>query len=182
MRFIAISGSLRKGSFNTMLMRAAVGLAPEGVTIQPETLHGIPLYNGDDEEATGLPPRVADLKEAIAQADGVILFTPEYNSSVPGVLKNAMDWLSRPPQDVPRVWRHKPVALAGATPGGFGTAMSQVHWLPSLRNIGAVPYFGAKVHVAKAMTVFDENGNLTDGAVEKHLKAFLEGFAEFCMK
>jgi len=182
MHFIAISGSLRKASFNTMLMHAAVKLAPEGVALQPETLHGIPLYNGDDEDTTGVPPRVEELKDAVATADGVILFTPEYNSSVPGVLKNAMDWMSRPPGDVPRVWGNRPVAVAGASPSPFGTAMAQVHWLPNLRNIGARPYFGAKLYVAKAFTVFDAEGTLTDESTARHITAFLQGFADFCSR
>jgi NAD(P)H-dependent FMN reductase len=182
MKLIAISGSLRKASFNTMLMHAAASLAPDGVTVQPETLHGIPLYNGDEEEATGIPPRVEELKNAIAEADGVILCTPEYNGSVPGVLKNAMDWLSRPPQDIGRVWAGKPVAVTGATPGGQGTALAQVHWLPNLRNIGALPFFGAKLYVPGASKVFDSSGKLSDASVEKHLKDFLAGFAEFCRR
>lgn len=96
-RLIGISGSLRRGSFNTALLRAGAELMPEGTELTVETIRGIPLYDGDQETAEGIPEQVATLKDAIAAADGLLLVTPEYNNSIPGVLKNAIDWLSRPP-------------------------------------------------------------------------------------
>ena len=105
MKLVGISGSLRKGSYNTALLRAAAGLTPEGVTLDVVTLEGVPLYDGDLESSEGLPPAVTALKEAIVAADGVLLVTPEYNSGIPGVFKNAIDWTSRPGSDIARVWR-----------------------------------------------------------------------------
>src|SRR5262245_24276252 len=93
---VGISGSLRRGSFNTALLRAAAQLMPEGSELKVETIHGIPLYDFDVETADGVPERVKVLKDEIAAADGLLLVTPEYNNSIPGVLKNAIDWLSRP--------------------------------------------------------------------------------------
>src|SRR4051794_28427466 len=105
-------------------------MMPEGSELRIESIAGILLYNGDDENATGIPPVVARLKDVIAAADGLLLVTPEYNNSLPGVTKNAIDWLTRPAADIPRVFRGKPVAIAGASPGGFGTILSQNAWLP----------------------------------------------------
>ena len=116
MKLVGISGSLRKGSYNTALLRAAAGLTPEGVALDVVTLEGVPLYDGDLESRDSLPPAVAALKEAIVAADGVLLVTPEYNSGIPGVFKNAIDWTSRPGSDIARVWGGRPVAVIGASP------------------------------------------------------------------
>jgi chromate reductase len=176
---VGISGSLRRGSFNTALLRAAAGLMPEGATLQIETIDGIPLYNADVESASGIPQRAAELKKAIADADGLIIATPEYNNSMPGVAKNAIDWLTRPPADIKAVFGGKPVAIMGASPGGFGTILSQSAWLPVLRTLGTRPWFGGRLLVSRASTVFDANGALTDDAVKKQLEQFLRGFVEF---
>ena len=113
---IGLSGSLRQGSF-TSLLRAAVALAPRGVELRARTIHGIPLYDADLEAAEGIPAAVQALKDEIATADGLLMVTPEYNNSMPGVFKNAVDWLSRPDSDIARVFRGLPVGLIGASPG-----------------------------------------------------------------
>jgi chromate reductase len=177
-RIIGISGSLRRNSFNTALLRAAVDLMPSGAELRIESIEGIPLYNGDIE-AAGIPPRVAELKRAIAQADGLILSTPEYNNSIPGVLKNAVDWLSRPVSDIKAVFGRKPVAVMGASQGAFGTISSQNAWLPVLRTLGTKPWFGGRLLVSRAQTVFDEHGKMTDETSRKQLEQFLHGFFEF---
>lgn len=115
---IGLSGSLRKASFNAGLLRAAKDVTPSGVELKIESIRGIPLYDGDEEAAHGLPDTVKTLKEAVATADGLLLVTPEYNNGMPGVFKNAIDWLSRPANEVKRVFGGKPVAVIGATPGG----------------------------------------------------------------
>ena len=119
-RILGLSGSLRKASFNSGLLRAAVAAAPESVTLDAHTLHGVPLYDGDAEAAEGVPPAVAVLKAALAEADALLLVTPEYNNGIPGVFKNAIDWMSRPPGGT-SLFKGKPVAVIGASPGGFGT-------------------------------------------------------------
>ena len=144
-----------------------------------ETLHGVPLYDGDVETAHGLPERVRQLKEAIAAADGLLLATPEYNNSIPGVFKNAMDWLSRPPADIPRIFEGKPVAVIGASPGGFGTILSQNAWLPVLRTLGMKPWFGGRLHVSRAGTVFDEAGRIVNDTTREQLRKFIEGYLAF---
>ena len=176
---IGISGSLRRGSYNTALLRAAAQLMPNGTQLQIETIRGIPLYDGDLEAADGIPQPVRELKEAVTAADGLLLVTPEYNNSIPGVFKNAIDWLSRPPADIQRVFGGKPVALIGASPGGFGTVLSQNAWLPVLRTLGAELWSEGRLLVSRAQGVFDESGTLTDAAVKDRLREFLQSFVAF---
>ena len=177
-RLIAISGSLRKASYNTALMRAAIAMAPSGVEIVEGTIRGIPLYDGDVEAESGVPEAATRLKELVAAADGVILFTPEYNNSIPGTFKNAIDWMTRPPGDIARVFAGKPFAITGASPGNFGTLLSQEAWLPVMRTLGTRPWFGQKLMVSKADSVFAE-GRIVDEAIEKKLRSFVEGFADY---
>ena len=175
---IGISGSLRQRSFNTALLRAAAALMPAGATLDVRTIHGIPLYNADDE-AAGTPAAVRELKAAIAAADGVLLATPEYNNSIPGVFKNVIDWLSRPAQDIPRVFGGKPVTLMGATPGPGGTALAHMAWLPVLRTLGTQTWFGPRVYVSNAAKVFDADGHIVDEAVRAAVAKHMTGFSEF---
>jgi NAD(P)H-dependent FMN reductase len=176
---VGIAGSLRAGSFNAALLRAAIGLAPAGMKIETASIKGIPLYDGDVEASQGIPATVAALKDRIAASDGLLLVTPEYNNSMPGVLKNAVDWLSRPPADIPRVFGGRPVAIMGASPGGFGTILSQSAWLPVLKTLRTRPWFGPPMLVSGAGKVFDASGNLADEDVRKRLRDFIAGFAAF---
>jgi chromate reductase len=178
-RIIGISGSLRSGSINTALLRATAQLAPEGTVLEVETLKGIPLYDGDVEAAEGVPAVVTALKDRIANAEGLLLVTPEYNNSMPGVFKNGVDWLSRPPSDIARVFGGRPVALMGASPGGFGTILSQNAWLPVLRTLGMRPWFGARIMVSRADKVFDKNGEILDHQVRMQVQQFINGFVDF---
>lgn len=179
-QLLGLSGSLRAGSFNTALLRAAVALAAgEALQIDAATLHGIPLYDGDVEQQQGLPPAVRALRERILAADGLLLVSPEYNNGVPGVFKNAIDWLSRKPGGEPDVFRDRPVAVIGASPGGFGTVLAQAHWLPVLRTLGARVYAGGRVAVSRAGSVFGADGSLKDEAVAANLREFVQGFATF---
>jgi chromate reductase, NAD(P)H dehydrogenase (quinone) len=178
---LGISGSLRRASFNTSLLRAAIEVAPAGTTIDVGSIAEFPLYNAD-VEAAGVPAPVKVLKDQVAAADGLLIATPEYNNSIPGVAKNAIDWLSRPPSDVPKLFRNKKVAIMGATPGQGGTILSQAAWLPILATLGTLPYFGGRVRISNAATVFDANGKLVDEKIREQLKKFVEGFAAFCGK
>jgi chromate reductase, NAD(P)H dehydrogenase (quinone) len=176
---LGISGSLRAGSFNTALLRAAQSLTPATAPIEAVTLHGIPLYDGDDEARDGTPAAVRALKERILANDALLLVTPEYNNGIPGVFKNAVDWLSRATPGLPEVLRDRPVALIGASPGPFGTILAQTHWLPVLRVLGARPWTGARLLVSRAGAAFAADGTLQDEAVKKQLGEFLAGFAGF---
>lgn len=175
---LGLSGSLRRASFNTMVLRAAADLVPPGTAIDVASIRGIPLYDAD-VEAEGMPAAVKELKDRLAAADGLLIATPEYNNAMPGVAKNAIDWLSRPPADIPRVFAGRPVAVIGATPGQGGTALAQLSWLPVLRTLKMVPWFGDRLAVSGAAKTFDADGRLTDEAVRQRLQAFVKGFAEF---
>lgn len=175
---IGISGSLRQKSLNSALLRIAAELAPAGTTIAIESIKDIPLYNGD-VEAAGAPATVKNLKDRIAAADGLLLVTPEYNNSIPGVFKNAIDWLSRPPDDSARVFGGKPVGLIGASPSRFGTLLSQTAWLQVLKALGTRPWFGQSLYLSGANKLFDAAGNLADEESRKRVQAYLAGFAKF---
>jgi chromate reductase, NAD(P)H dehydrogenase (quinone) len=178
-KLVGLSGSLRQDSFNSALLRAAAGLMPQGAELVVESIRGIPLYDGDMETAEGIPERVTTLKDAIATADGLLLVTPEYNNSIPGVLKNAIDWLSRPPADIKRVFGGRPVALMGASQGGFGTILSQNAWLPVMHTLGAVLWSERRMLVSRAQTVFNQDGTIADQKIEEQLRGFLQGFVAF---
>ena len=178
-RILGISGSLRAGSYNTALLRAAQAVADDSIELEIATLHGIPLYDGDLEQREGLPAAVTALKEKVVACHGVLLGTPEYNNGIPGVFKNAIDWLSRPSSDISRVFGNRAFALIGASPGGFGTILAQNAWLPVLRALGAEHWPGGRLMVSRAGAAFDASGKLVDHAVADQLRAFLQGFARF---
>lgn len=175
-RIIGLCGSLRRRSYNLGLLEAAAGLMPAGATLEVRTLAGVPLYNADDEAESGLPAPVVALKEAVAAADGLLLATPEYNNGIPGVFKNGIDWMSRPASDIPRVFGGKPVALIGASPGGFGTILAQDAWLAVLRTLGARPWFEGRLLASRAGGLFDAEGKLSDAATRERLAGFMAGF------
>jgi NAD(P)H-dependent FMN reductase len=176
-KILGIAGSLRRASFNAALLRAAVELAPAGTSIEIASIRDIPLYDGD-VEAQGIPAAVVELKEKVVAADALLLVTPEYNNSIPGVFKNVIDWLSRPAADAPRVFGNRHVTLIGASPGPFGTVQAQRSWLPVLRTLRMRPWFGAPLYVSAAASVFDAEGRLVDADVRARLQQLLSDFAQ----
>lgn len=173
LRVLGFAGSLRSGSVNRLLLRAAAERAPAGLSIEMFDLAPIPLYNFDVEEA-GDPEPVRRFKEAIAAADGCLIATPEYQQGVPGVLKNALDWASRPPGGSPL--DGKPVAILGGSPGMTGTARAQTQLRQTLTYNNCRMLQRPEVLVARAYEKFDEDGRLVDDTTGKFLAAFLVAF------
>jgi chromate reductase, NAD(P)H dehydrogenase (quinone) len=167
-----IAGSLRRSSYNRSLLRAAAELAPEGMTIALfDRLGDVPLYNAD-VEARGDPEAVVALKSAIREADALLIATPEYNYGVPGVLKNAIDWASRPPSG--SVLAGKPTALLGASPARTGTARAQLALRQSLVFTQTPVLLGPEALFGEAQKKFAEDGTLSDEPTRKLLRAHLE--------
>jgi len=173
LRILGIAGSLRQGSFNRSLLRAARDLAPEGMTVDEHDLIHVPLYNGD-VEAQGDPPAVAALKRAVAAADAILFVTPEYNHGVPAVMKNALDWASRPPGRAPL--GGKPVGIIGASPGITGSARGQSQLRQAFEFTDSYCMPQPEILVFKAHEKFDSEGNLTDEATARFLARYLGAF------
>lgn len=170
LRVAGIAGSLRQGSLNRALLQAAVELAPVALEIIPHGLTEIPLYNAD-VEAAAVPHAVAELRVAVMQADAILIATPEYNHGVPGVLKNAVDWLSRPPGNT--ALNGKPCGIIGASPGMTGTARAQSQLRQAFAFTNTYVMLKPEVLVAQAHRKFDGDGRLTDDGTRQHLAAFL---------
>jgi NAD(P)H-dependent FMN reductase len=177
MNLIALSGSLRKDSLNTRLGRLIQDVAAEGVTVELATLHGIPLYDGDVEEREGIPDAVIQLRQRIKAADGLIIITPEYNAGMPGVLKNALDWLTRPGEEMKPTFGARPTALVGATPGSWGTGLAQAGALINLRQLGVNLYPGY-LRVSGAHRQLPGEAPV-DPSLRDQAETWLEGFADF---
>jgi chromate reductase len=176
MNVLGISGSLRKASFNTALLRAAIELAPEGMKIEAASIADIPLYDEDLRQAGGTPPPVAALRAAIAHADALLIASPEYNFSIPGVLKNAIDWASRPP-DQP--FAGKPVALMSASNGMLGGARAQYHLRQTFVYLDMHPLNKPEVFVSRASDKIGANGVLTDEPTRQVIRALLEALSRW---
>jgi chromate reductase len=176
---LGLCGSLRQGSYNRMALWAAQKLAPEGMTIMAfEELRAIPPYD-EDVKAQGFPPPAQALRERIKAADALLIVTPEYNYSVPGVLKNAIDWASRPPE---QPFADKPLAIMGASPGLFGTARAQYHLRQCFISLDAKILNRPEVMIGQAAQKFDQDGNLTDEATAKFIKNLLESLAAWTLR
>jgi chromate reductase len=175
---LALCGSLRKESYNRKALRAAQELAPPSARIETFEIGTIPLYN-EDLRADGYPPVVADLRDRIARADAILFVSPEYNYSVPGVLKNAIDWASRPPK---QPFDGKPVAIMGASPGMLGTARGQYHLRQVCAAVNMFPVNRPEIMISFADKKFDETGKLTDEAARKFIRQLLEALVEWTVK
>jgi chromate reductase len=171
MHILGISGSLRKDSFNTRLLRAAQTLTPAGVTLDILDISRLPLYN-EDVRAAGPPPEVTAVREAVRAADALLIATPEYNYSIPGVLKNAIDWVSRPPADQP--FAGMPLGIMGASGGLSGTMRAQYHLRQMAVFVDLLPMNKPEVMVRNAAGKFDAEGNLTDEETRAHVAKLVE--------
>ena len=169
-RILGIAGSLRKGSYNRAALGAAVELAPANASVETFDLAGIPLFNQDEEKNP--PERVALFKGRIRAADAILFVTPEYNYSVPGVLKNAIDWASRPYGD--NAWDSKPAAVMGASIGSLGTARAQYHLRQIFVFLNMHPVNQPEVMISSAAKRFDSQGNLTDPDTREFIRRLLE--------
>ncbi len=179
MNILALAGSLRKASFNKSLLRAAQDLSGDEMDIEIIDLADIPLFNADLESDKD-PDAVANFKDAIRNADGVLIASPEYNHGMTGVTKNAIDWASRPPKDAPLAG--KPVGILGASPGVTGTARSQDQLRQCLKSINAHCMSLPEFLLFRAREKFDEKGTLTDETSAKHLQKYLNAFAGWVKK
>lgn len=172
---LGIAGSLRKGSYNRSALRAAKGLAPPGTQIEIFELDGVPPFNQDEERNPH--PKVAEFKKRIRAADAILIVTPEYNYSIPGVLKNAIDCASRPYGD--SAWDGKPVAVMGASSGSLGSARAQYHLRQTFVFLNMHPLNQPEVMIANAAKRFDAQGKLTDDETRKRIRGLLEALVKW---
>jgi len=172
-----ICGSLRKGSYNAALARALPALAPEGMRLtDAPRVDTMPHYNHDDQEATGFPPSAVAFADAIRAADGVIIVSPEYNWTIPGTLKNAIDWVSRMKE---QPFKDKPVAIQSCSMGPLGGSRMQYHMRMAMTYLNAFTFGTPEVIVSMAQNKFDKDLKLTDEATRNFVKQQLAGFAKF---
>src|SRR6266550_6091321 len=173
-RILGIAGSLRRGSYNRAALRAATELVPEGAILETFELAGIPVFNQDEEQNP--PAKVVDLKKRIRESDAILFVTPEYNYSIPGVLKNAIDWASRPYGD--SAWFGKPAAIMGASIGTIGTARAQYHLRQIFVFLNIFPINQPELMIGNAAERFDAQGNLTDEKTKEYIRELLQSLAE----
>ena len=177
LHILAISGSLRTNSYHTMLLKYIQNQAPDHLDVHVRTLERIPLYNGDlEQDTTAYPQAVMDLQEEICKADGVILAVPEYNYSVPGVLKNTIDWLSRPPKGQKIQLNEKPVALCSVSAGMSGGMRAQYHMRQTLVHLNTITLNKPEIFVPMVAGRFNEQGILTDEPTAEIIWSWLLAF------
>lgn len=174
-RILGIAGSLRRESYNRSALRAAAELAPKGVTVEIFDLDGIPGFNQDDEQNP--PAKVVELKKQVRGVDAILIVTPEYNYSVPGVLKNAIDWASRPYGD--NAWNGKPAAIMGASIGNIGTARAQYHLRQMMVFLNMFPLNQPEVMIGNAAERFDAQGNLIDETTKEYIRKLLQSLVDW---
>jgi chromate reductase len=177
-KVLGLVGSLRQGSFNRATLRAAQELAPPGMQLDGFDIAPIPMYN-DDVRQQGYPPPVQELRARIKAADGVLFVTPEYNYSIPGVLKNAIDWASRPPE---QPFEGKPIAVMGASGGALGTARAQYHLRQVFVFLDGLVMNRPEVMIPTAQNKFDATGKLTDQPTRDFLAAHLAAFKAWVLR
>ncbi|HYM30822.1 MAG TPA: NADPH-dependent FMN reductase [Candidatus Cybelea sp.] len=176
---LAICGSLRKGSFNRMAMKVAMELAPEGMSIGEGDISALPVYNEDLRQGSGFPAPVEALRSRVAAADALLFVTPEYNFSIPAPMKNAIDWVSRPPN---QPFNGKPVAIMGASMGLSGTVRAQLHLRQSCVFLNMFPLNKPEILIGQAQNKFDASGKLTDDVARGLIKDLLVALAAWTHK
>ena len=176
-RIVGIAGSLRRESYNRAALREATKLLPENATIDTFELDGIPGFNQDEEQNP--PAKVVELKKRVRESDAVLIVTPEYNYSIPGVLKNAIDWASRPYGD--SAWDGKPVAIMGASIGASGTARAQYHLRQSFVFLNMYPINKPEVMIGNASQRFDAGGNLIDETTKTRIRQLLKSLVDWTL-
>jgi chromate reductase, NAD(P)H dehydrogenase (quinone) len=174
-RILGIAGSLRRASYNRAALRAATQLVPQDATLDIFELDGLPGFSQDEEQNP--PATVVELKKRIREADALLIATPEYNYSIPGVLKNAMDWASRPYGD--SAWNGKPVAIMGASVGTIGTARAQYHLRQVFVFLNMFPLNQPEVMIGNAAERFDKEGNLTDETTKNFIRQLLQNLVDW---
>jgi len=174
-RILGIAGSLRRDSYNRATLRAAIELAPVDASIDIFELDGIPGFNQDEEQNP--PAKVVELKRRIREAGAILFVTPEYNYSVPGVLKNAIDWASRPYGD--SAWNGKPAAIMGASVGTIGTARAQYHLRQMMVFLNMFPVNQPEVMIGNASEQFDAHGNLTNDVAKQFIRQLLQNLVDW---
>jgi len=177
LHILGFSGSLRRSSYNTALLEAAAELMPPGMTLEIYDLSQLPMYNQDDEKP--FPEVVDDFRHRLAQADALLIATPEYNASITGALKNAIDWASRPPR---QPFNGKPVGIIGASTGNFGTLRAQLHLRQILTHVGALTLAKPEVLVARAREAFNADGDLVDETARSFLRDLMAALAEWTQR
>lgn len=173
MNVLGICGSLRKASFNMMALRAAQSLAPQGMTITIADISQVPLYN-EDVKGAGFPPAVQLLRDQVKAADALLIVSPEYNFSIPGVLKNAIDCASRPPSK--NSFAHKPAGVLGASPGAIGTALAQYHLRTVLGALGVSTLAQPDVFLQFHEGLIDDAGNVTNDKTQQFLQTWVDRY------
>lgn len=171
LKLLGVCGSLRRGSYNRMLLRTVIALLPDDVTVETAEIGDIPLYNADLDTAEP-PAAVHRFREQIARADGLLIASPEYNYSVPGGLKNAIDWASRPANN--SVLNQKPIAIMGAAGGRFGTVRSQLNWRQVFHFTESYVMLKPELHVPNAAQIFDANGTLHDESLREFIQTYVD--------
>jgi chromate reductase len=174
-QILGIAGSLRRDSYNRAALRAATQLAPQDASVDIFELDGLPGFNQDEEQNP--PGEVVELKRRVREADAILFVTPEYNYSVPGVLKNAIDWASRPYGD--SAWNGKPAAIMGASTGAIGTARAQYHLRQMMVFLNMFPINQPEVMIGNATERFDAQGNLTDNATKEFIRQLLQNLVDW---
>ena len=179
LKIVGISGSLREDSFNQMLIRALDQSSQAGCTFSHISLRDIPVYNQDDEEEMGIPSLITEIQSQLMECDGLLIASPEYNHSIPGVLKNAFDWLTRPVEKIDSVFLDLPVGLVGVTPGQGGTVLAQKAWQPIIHMLGMKPFKLSSLALSDAEKIFNRSGELIDRQVIGEVEHFMKGFTQF---